>query len=147
MGCGCKRGVNKRFTSFDPNQVMIVPPSLDEWLPEVHLSRFIAEIVDGNAMAESSFSALNERIYRTVYATKTQARELRNDIRELVGHAAGDWKAKAARYSRGVIFLMSLNRRLKLDRFMNPQSTAIDAMERSAPLNKRQAALTRTTLR
>lgn len=40
-------GVHKRFRPFDPDQVMIVPPSLDEWLPEGHLARFIAEIVDG----------------------------------------------------------------------------------------------------
>lgn len=39
-------GVNKRFRAFVPNQVMLVPPSLDEWLPENHLSRFIAELVD-----------------------------------------------------------------------------------------------------
>ena len=39
-------GANKRFKPFDPDRVMMVPPSLDEWLPEGHLSRFIAEIVD-----------------------------------------------------------------------------------------------------
>ena len=45
-GVDANAGVNKRFRAFDPNQVMLVPPSLDEWLPENHLSRFIAEIVD-----------------------------------------------------------------------------------------------------
>ena len=39
-------GVHKRFRAFDPDAVMMVPPSLDEWLPENHLSRFVAEIVD-----------------------------------------------------------------------------------------------------
>ncbi len=39
-------GVNKRFRAFDPDAVMLVPPSLDEWLPEGHLARFIAELVD-----------------------------------------------------------------------------------------------------
>ncbi|MDQ6751855.1 MAG: transposase, partial [Actinomycetota bacterium] len=38
-------GVNKRFKAFDPDAVMLVPPSLDEWLPQNHLARFIAEIV------------------------------------------------------------------------------------------------------
>lgn len=39
-------GVNKRFKAFEPDAVMLVPPSLDEWLPQGHLARFIAELVD-----------------------------------------------------------------------------------------------------
>jgi len=39
-------GANKRFRAFEPNAVMLVPPSLDEWLPETHLSRFIADVVE-----------------------------------------------------------------------------------------------------
>ncbi|GAA5228009.1 hypothetical protein GCM10025778_25420 [Paeniglutamicibacter antarcticus] len=40
-------GVKKRFKAFEPDAVMLVPPSLDEWLPTNHLARFIAELVDG----------------------------------------------------------------------------------------------------
>lgn len=39
-------GVKKRFREFAPDVVMLVPPSLDEWLPGNHLARFIAELVD-----------------------------------------------------------------------------------------------------
>ena len=39
-------GVNKRFRAFEPDAVMLVPPSLDEWLPQNHLSRFIADVVE-----------------------------------------------------------------------------------------------------
>jgi len=39
-------GIHKRFKAFDPDAVMMVPPSLDEWLPQTHLSRFIADIVE-----------------------------------------------------------------------------------------------------
>lgn len=39
-------GVNKRFRGFDPDAVMLVPPSLDEWLPQNHLSRFVADVVE-----------------------------------------------------------------------------------------------------
>jgi len=39
-------GIHKRFRSFEPDAVMLVPPSLDEWLPENHLARFIADLVD-----------------------------------------------------------------------------------------------------
>lgn len=39
-------GVNKRFKAFEPDALMLVPPSLDEWLPQGHLARFIGELVD-----------------------------------------------------------------------------------------------------
>jgi hypothetical protein len=34
------------FTRYDPQQNLLLPPSLDEWLPEEHLARFISEIVE-----------------------------------------------------------------------------------------------------
>ena len=39
-------GERKRFKAFEPDAVMLVPPSLEEWLPEGHLARFIAELVE-----------------------------------------------------------------------------------------------------
>jgi transposase len=39
-------GVGKTFRSFDPDQILLMPPSLNEWLPEGHLARFVAELVD-----------------------------------------------------------------------------------------------------
>jgi transposase len=39
-------GVGKTFRAFDPDQVLLLPPSLNEWLPEGHLARFVAELVD-----------------------------------------------------------------------------------------------------
>jgi transposase len=36
----------KTFRRFDPDQILLMPPSLDEWLPEGHLARFVAELVD-----------------------------------------------------------------------------------------------------
>lgn len=38
--------VDKRFAPFDPHAVMLMPPSLDDWLPEDHLARFVADLVD-----------------------------------------------------------------------------------------------------
>jgi len=38
--------VGKRFRAFDPHQVLLLPPSLDDWLPKGHLARFVAELVD-----------------------------------------------------------------------------------------------------
>jgi hypothetical protein len=31
---------------FDPDQRLLLPPSLDDWLPAEHLARLIAELVD-----------------------------------------------------------------------------------------------------
>lgn len=38
--------MDKTFRAFDPDQGLLLPPSLDDWLPAVHLARFIAELVD-----------------------------------------------------------------------------------------------------
>lgn len=38
--------VRKRFRAFVPEQDLLLPPSLDDWLPAEHLVRFIAELVD-----------------------------------------------------------------------------------------------------
>lgn len=39
-------GAGKVFQPYDPGQVMLLPPSLDEWLPAEHLARFIDELVE-----------------------------------------------------------------------------------------------------
>jgi transposase len=41
-----KPTVDKTFRLFDPDQGLLLPPSLDEWLPAEHLARFIADLVD-----------------------------------------------------------------------------------------------------
>lgn len=38
--------VDKTFRAFDPHQILLLPPSLDAWLPEDHLARFVADLVD-----------------------------------------------------------------------------------------------------
>jgi transposase len=38
-------GRSKVFRSYDPDQSFLMPPSLDDWLPQDHTARFIAETV------------------------------------------------------------------------------------------------------
>ena len=38
--------VDKTFRRYDPHQVFLLPPSLDDWLPEGHLARFVSELVE-----------------------------------------------------------------------------------------------------
>ena len=37
---------HKRFRHYDQSQSFLLPPSLDDWLPENHEARFISEVVD-----------------------------------------------------------------------------------------------------
>ena len=39
-------GAAKTFRVYDQDQVLLLPPSLDDWLPADHTARFISEIVD-----------------------------------------------------------------------------------------------------
>ena len=38
--------MNYNFRSYNPKQPYLLPPSLDDWLPQDHLARFISETVD-----------------------------------------------------------------------------------------------------
>lgn len=38
--------ISKTFRSYDQDQMFLMPPSLDDWLPEGHSARFISEVVD-----------------------------------------------------------------------------------------------------
>jgi transposase len=38
--------VDKTFRHYDPHQVFLLPPSIDDWLPEDHLARFVSELVE-----------------------------------------------------------------------------------------------------
>src|SRR5271156_3253502 len=49
-------GLMSNFREFDRATGFLLPPSLDEWLPERHLARFVVEVIDGldlSAMVKS----------------------------------------------------------------------------------------------
>src|SRR5258705_11795252 len=35
----------KTFRPYQPDQMLLMPPSIEEWLPEGHLARFVREVV------------------------------------------------------------------------------------------------------
>jgi len=39
-------GANKRFREYNQSQSFLLPPSLDDWLPEDHEARFISDVVE-----------------------------------------------------------------------------------------------------
>ena len=36
----------KTFRPYDPDQMLLLPPSLADWVPEDHLARFVRDVVD-----------------------------------------------------------------------------------------------------
>lgn len=38
--------MRKRYRPYQPDQCYLLPPSLDEWLPQNHLARFVNDVVD-----------------------------------------------------------------------------------------------------
>jgi len=57
---GPRPPVDKVFRPFDPGQVLLLPPSLDEWLPADHLARFVAEIVDSGLDLSAIYAGYTE---------------------------------------------------------------------------------------
>lgn len=59
-GVDDRAGVDKTFRAFNPDQVLLLPPSLDEWLPADHLARFIADLVDEHLDLSAIHAAYKE---------------------------------------------------------------------------------------
>ena len=47
----------KVFRNYQPGQIMLMPPSLDEWLPKEHLVRFVDELVETHLDLEPLYAA------------------------------------------------------------------------------------------
>jgi len=41
-----------RFIAVDRDSAYLLPPSVDEWLPEDHLARFVVEVIDKLDLSE-----------------------------------------------------------------------------------------------
>jgi transposase len=53
----------KTFRPYDPDQLMLLPPSLQDWIPEEHLARFISDMVDSMDLSEIEDAYTEERGY------------------------------------------------------------------------------------
>jgi len=38
--------MKKKFRPYEPGQLILLPPSIDKWLPERHMTRFLSETID-----------------------------------------------------------------------------------------------------
>ncbi len=41
-----------RFIAVDRDTAYLLPPSVDEWLPQDHLARFVVEVIDQLDLSE-----------------------------------------------------------------------------------------------
>jgi len=39
--------MSKTFRAYEPDQLLLLPPALSDWVPEQHLARFVGDLVDG----------------------------------------------------------------------------------------------------
>jgi len=39
--------MSKAFRPYEPDQLLLMPPALSDWVPEKHLARFVGDLVDG----------------------------------------------------------------------------------------------------
>jgi transposase len=44
--CVDNAAMPKTFRPYEPDQLLLLPPSLADWVPEDHLARFVSEVVD-----------------------------------------------------------------------------------------------------
>lgn len=110
VGVEAGAGVNKRFRPFEPAAVMLVPPSLDEWLPQNHLSRFIADIVETQLDFTKSYASYAKTRGQPPYDPRLMVRgSFSTDI--VWGFARrGSWNGCASMWSRFADWLRSRHR-------------------------------------
>ena len=53
----------KTFRPYEPDQLLLLPPAIDDWVPEGHLARFVSDLVDGLDLSEIEDSYREERGY------------------------------------------------------------------------------------
>jgi len=53
-------GAAKTFRAYDPDQVLLMAPSLADWVPDGHLARFVSELVDEGLDLSAIYASYEE---------------------------------------------------------------------------------------
>ena len=53
----------KTFRPYDPDQLLLMPPALADWVPEDHLARFVSDVVDALDLTAIEETYMEERGY------------------------------------------------------------------------------------
>ena len=86
--------MSKKFRNCDLKQAYLLPPSLQDWLPEGHLARFVADVVEALDLAA---------IYATYEAGDGRglaAYDPRMMVRVLIDGSAGGWRVRGGSSGR-----------------------------------------------
>src|SRR3989441_9183180 len=81
-------GAEKTFRPYDPNQVLLLPPNLSEWLPAGHLARLINELVDNVLELSPIYASYRERRGAPPYDPRVLLKLL------LYGYASGVFSSR-----------------------------------------------------
>jgi transposase len=55
--------MSKTFRPYEPDQLLLLPPALSDWVPDQHLARFVSEVVDTLDLSAIEDSYSEERGY------------------------------------------------------------------------------------
>src|ERR1700674_3439880 len=80
------------FRAIDRKTGYLLPPSVDEWLPEKHLARFIVDVIDGLDLGRMS------RAYRGTGSASYHPRTLLSIL--VYGYAPGVFSSRLANPDR-----------------------------------------------
>ena len=69
-------GVNKRFRHYDQSQSFLLPPSLEDWLPENHEARFISDVVEDMLDLSVIYDSYTEAVGAPPYDPKMMCKLL-----------------------------------------------------------------------
>lgn len=92
-------GMAKTFRPYEPDQLLLLPPAIGDWVPEGHLARFVSDLVDGLDLSAIEDSYDEERGYPP-YHPRMMVKVL------LYGYATGSYSSR--RIERGVVDSVAL---------------------------------------
>ena len=56
-------GMSKTFRPYEPDQLLLLPPALSDWVPDEHVARFVSEVVDALDLSAIEDTYSEERGY------------------------------------------------------------------------------------
>src|SRR6266508_3306558 len=97
MSCVDNAGMAKTFRPYEPDQLLLLPPSLADWVPEDHLARCVSDVVDALDLTAIEATYEEERGYPPyhprmmvkvllygyctgVYSSRKMARQLEDSV-------------------------------------------------------------------